>query len=102
MRRCFVKRKDVLKNFAKFTEKNIFQSLFFNKVAGWKRATFRSSHWRCSVKQGALKGAVFGLRQYLVNESPLKILKNAFYFTLKSSFRSQDIFFNFNLDFLVM
>ena len=50
-----VKRKDVLKKFAKFTEKHLFLSLFFNKVAGWKPETFRSSHWRCSVKQGALK-----------------------------------------------
>ena len=86
IRRCSVKRKDVRQNFAKFTEKHIFQSLFFNKVAGWKPETFRSSHWRCSVKQGALKGALFGLRQYLVNESPLKILKNPFYFTLKALF----------------
>ena len=27
-------RKDVLRNFAKFTGKHLFQSLFFNKVAG--------------------------------------------------------------------
>ena len=53
--RCSVKRKDVLKNFAKFTEKHFCRSLFFNKVAGWKPETFRSSHWRCSVKQGILK-----------------------------------------------
>ena len=50
-----VKRKDVLKDFAKFTEKNLCRSLFFNKVAGWKPETFRSSPWRCSVKQGVLK-----------------------------------------------
>ena len=31
--RCFV-RKGVLRNFAKFTEKHLCQSLFFNKVAG--------------------------------------------------------------------
>ena len=30
-------------------------SLFFNKVAGWKPKTFRSSHWRCSIKQVSLK-----------------------------------------------
>ena len=46
--------KDVLKSFAKFREKNLCQGLFFNKVAGWKTAV-RSSHWRCSVKQGVLK-----------------------------------------------
>ena len=32
--RCFV-RKGVLRNFAKFTGKHLWQSLFFNKVAGW-------------------------------------------------------------------
>ena len=30
-------------------------SLFCNKVAGWKPKTFRSSHWRCSIKQVSLK-----------------------------------------------
>ena len=53
--RCSVKGKDVLKNLATLTVKHLFRSLFFNKVAGWKPETFRSSHWRCSVKQGALK-----------------------------------------------
>ena len=53
--RCSVKKKDVLKNFAKFTEKHPCRCLFLNKVADWKPETFRSSHWRCSVKQGALK-----------------------------------------------
>ena len=32
-RRCSV-RKGVLRNFAKFTGKQLYQSLFFNKVAG--------------------------------------------------------------------
>ena len=47
--------KDVLKNFAKFTDKHLCRSLLFNKVAGWKPETVRSSHWRCSVKKGVLK-----------------------------------------------
>ena len=51
----FCQKKDVLKNLAKFTEKHFCRSLFFNKVAGWKPETFRSIHWRCSVKQGVLK-----------------------------------------------
>ena len=33
VRRCFVK-KGVLRNFAKFTGKHLYQILFFNKVAG--------------------------------------------------------------------
>ena len=32
------------------------------------------------------KGALSGLRQVLVTESPLKMMKNAFYFTLKALF----------------
>ena len=33
-----------------------------------------------------VKGALSGLRQFLVTESPLKIMKNAFHFTLKALF----------------
>ena len=33
-KRCSVK-KGVLKDFVKFTGKHLWQSLFFNKVAGW-------------------------------------------------------------------
>ena len=33
-----------------------------------------------------IKGALSGLRQHLAYESPLKIMKNAFYFTLKAFF----------------
>ena len=36
------------------------------------------------------KGALSGLRQFLAIESPLKIMKIAFYFTSKA-LRSQDI-----------
>ena len=38
-----------------------------------------------------LKGTLKGLRQFLITESLLKMMKNAFLFHLKSSFRSQDI-----------
>ena len=41
--------KNVLRNFAKFKEKHLCRNSFFNKVAGLKPETFRSSHWRCSV-----------------------------------------------------
>ena len=33
-----------------------------------------------------VEGALSGLRQFLAFESPLKITKNAFYFTLKARF----------------
>ena len=38
------------------------------------------------IKRALLKGALEGLRQFLVTESPLKMMKNAFYFTLKALF----------------
>ena len=38
-RRCSV-TKDVLRNFAKFTGKHLSQSLFFDKVAGLRPASF--------------------------------------------------------------
>ena len=34
-------KKDVLRNFAKFTEKHLCQGLFLNKVTGLRPATFR-------------------------------------------------------------
>ena len=37
-----------------------------------------------------IKGALSGLRQFLATESPLKVMKNAFY-SPQSFFRSQDI-----------
>ena len=33
-----------------------------------------------------VKGALSGLRQFFAPESPLKMMKNAFYFTLKALF----------------
>ena len=47
--------KDVLKNFAKLTDKYLSLSLFSNKITGWKLETVRSSHWGCSVKNVFLK-----------------------------------------------
>ena len=41
-----VPTKDALKNFGKFTDKHLRPSLFYNKAAGWKPETVRSSHWR--------------------------------------------------------
>ena len=38
------------------------------------------------IKTHLLKGALSGLRQFLATESPLKMMKNAFYFTSKGLF----------------
>ena len=49
-----MKRKNVLQRFCKIQRKiSLPESVF--KVVSWKLETFRSSHWRCSVKQGVLK-----------------------------------------------
>ena len=46
------------------------------------------------------QGALSGLRQFLATESSLKIIKNAFYFTL--NFFPASRYLNFSLNFLVM
>ena len=55
--------KDALKNFVKFTEKHLWWSLAFNKVAGWKPKNVRSSHWRCSVKGSVPKKPAESLKK---------------------------------------
>ena len=40
----------------------------------------------CLAKLPVLKGALSGLRQFFATESPLKTMKNAFYFTSKALF----------------
>ena len=46
------------------------------------------------------KGAFSGLRYFLLTESPLKMMENAFYFTLKGLFLLK--IFSFYLDFLAL
>ena len=53
-----VQSKDVLKNSVKFTEKYLCRILLFNKVAGWKPETDRSSRWRFFLKQVVFKNFV--------------------------------------------
>ena len=38
------------------------------------------------ITSANLKGALSGLRQHLATESPLKMMKNTFYFTSKALF----------------
>ena len=57
--------KDNLNNFTKFTEKHLCQSLFFNKVAGWKSKNVRSSHSRCFVKKVFWRRLVFHKRLFI-------------------------------------
>ena len=55
----------------------------------------------CTFSCENFKGALSDLRQFLATESPLKMMKNAFYFTLKKLF-SFSKYLSFCLDFLVM
>ena len=48
-------------------------------------------YYRAISKLKCLKSALSDLRQFLETESPLKMMKNTFYFTLFRSFCSQDI-----------
>ena len=59
--------------------------------------SFRAFH---SFDIIAILGTLSGLRQFLATESPLKIMKNAFYFTIKALLILK--IFNFFFDFLVM
>ena len=54
-----------------------------------KRQKFGLVEWSIACSRNdtnSLKGALSGLRHFLANESPLKIMKNAFYFTSKALF----------------
>ena len=49
-------KKGVLRNFTKFTEKDLFLSLFFNKVAGLRPATLlKKRRWHRSVPGNFVK-----------------------------------------------
>ena len=56
---------------------NLFMNMFETSLLN----DFHKKNWK-----ETLKDAVEGLRQFLESESPLKKLKNAFYFTLKALF----------------
>ena len=50
----------------------------------YSRGKFR---WKVSYSvDNLIKSTLSGMRQYLESESPLKMMKNAFYFTLKARF----------------
>ena len=64
-RMCSV-RKGVLRNFAKFTENHLCQSLFFNKVAGLSKNSFFTEHLRTNASFIFL---VFNLRDFFSQDS---------------------------------
>ena len=54
------------------------QSVIYDPSYQWKHQT--------SFGIFIVKGALSGLRQFLASESPLKVMKNGFYFTSKALF----------------
>ena len=48
--------------------------------------TFLKIYMKNAVLESLLKGPLSGLGQFLAFERPLKMMKNAFYFTLKARF----------------
>ena len=61
---------------------------------------FSMKFYNYFVTKSSLKGGLYGLRKFFITESPLKMMKNAFYFTLKALFVLK--IFKFSHDFLVM
>ena len=54
--RCSVKEKSVHKNFVNFTENHLSQSLFFNRVAGWRLTTLsKKRRWQSSFPMNFTK-----------------------------------------------
>ena len=47
--------------------------------------TLSASYYKPNKNKGT-KGVLYDLRQFLIPESPLKVIKNAFYFTSKDLF----------------
>ena len=61
----------------------LYMSVYiFGKFCFWN---FEDYH-HVKIQFSLFKGTVSGPRQFLANESPLKMMKSAFYFTLKALF----------------
>ena len=102
---------DLNMSYGKMSDFVLFPLLTFTLVIKLKNFDFES-HWNifwskkwcriwiCPAKQRLIwfKGAFSGLRQFLAIESPLKMMKNPFYFTSKPFLFSR--YLNFCLDVL--
>ena len=90
-RRCSV-RKNVLWNFAKFTGKHLYQSLFFNKIVGLRPATLLKKRlWhRCFP----MNFAMFLRTPFLQNSSGRLLLcgKNCYYLQRQSDLQFSPMF----------
>ena len=79
--------KSVLKNFAKFTGKHLYQSLLFNKVAGLRSATLSKKDTLtqvfscefCEIFKACVRYFLSNF-YFSPNDSPSKTMKNVLYF----------------------
>ena len=69
-------KKSVLKNFAKFTGKHLYQGLFFNKVVRWRVQLYLKSD--SDTVFFPVNYAKFPRTPFLLNTSELLDLKNSF------------------------
>ena len=84
-------KKGVLRNFAKFTEKHLCQSLFFNKVAGLRPATLLKKRlWHRCFPVDFMKF----LRIYFLQNTSGRLLLSVWIFC-SHKFRSHVVFLKF-------
>ena len=69
----------------KMTKRQIFEK-FDNLSEDELNTRNKEVYVKNDVMTTVIKVALSGLRQYSANESPIKMMKNAFYFTLKALF----------------
>ena len=60
------------------------------------------SNQKCMIQPTLVKGTFSVMRQFLKTESPLNMIKNAFYFNSKANLFPFSRYLSFYLDFLVM
>ena len=60
-----------------------YEELVKKKLSGIEK---NLSKQKLELSSTGVKGALSGLRQFLAAESPLEVMKNAFYFTSKALF----------------
>ena len=82
LKRTQYKNKKRLPLLDQLTHFRLMFHLCRNQVVGF----YWQNVWKTHVEEWNFKGALSGLRKFLAIESPLKMMKNAFHFTLKSLF----------------
>ena len=72
-------------------QRNMIFSVYMYKCYKYDITLLEKKSKMIFSRKNTLKDALSSLRQFLVTESPLKMMKKCFLFYLKSSFLSPDI-----------